>query len=174
MFSPHYQDDEPTLDFTFNTLRSPYKVDFYSPTLLPSGLGSDRAFVVLDYQPGSQLTAETSYRQLKIDMRTEKSAEGRKFFAEMWREGEKNINYDLDVQYQEVNISHDHLSYKYSSVRPMLRSTSTRDPILTSNPSLFSTQYSVHTAQAVSGTESLRSTSSLTTTRKTGSSRSSV
>jgi len=38
-------------------------------------------------------------------MRTEKSPEGRKFFAEMWREGEKNINYDLDVQYQETDAA---------------------------------------------------------------------
>ena len=71
--------------------------------LLTSSVGSDRVFVVLDYQPGTSITAETSYRQLRLEMRTEKTEEGRKFFAEMWREGEKNINYHLDVQYQEVS-----------------------------------------------------------------------
>ena len=96
------EDDESTLEFTLNTLNSPYKVDLVSP-LLTSSLGSNRMFVVVDYQPGTQLTAQTSYRDLKLEMRTGKTAEGRQFFVEMWREGEKNINYDLDVQYQEVN-----------------------------------------------------------------------
>ena len=90
---------------TFNTLNSPYKVEIVSPLLLTTSLASDRMFVRLDYQPRARLTAETSYRNLKLDMRAEKTAEGRQFFVEMWREGVRNINYDLDVQYHEVNIS---------------------------------------------------------------------
>ena len=105
------QDGESTLELTFNTLNSPYKVEIASP-LLPSSVGSDRMFVLVDYQPGTRLTAETSYRQLKLEMSTEKTAEGRKIFAEMWREGEKNIEYNLDVQYEEVNISKDYLLAK--------------------------------------------------------------
>ena len=61
--------------------------------------------MLLDYQPGTQLTAQTSYRDLKLEMRTGNTAEGREFFVEMWREGEKNINYNLDVQFQQVDIS---------------------------------------------------------------------
>ena len=104
MFNPDCQDGEGTLEFTFNTLNSPYKVEVISP-LLTSSVGADRVFVMVDYQPATSITAQTSYRQLKLEMRTEKTAEGRKFFAKMWREGEKNINYNLDVQFQQVDIS---------------------------------------------------------------------
>ena len=76
-----------------------------SPQLASTELGSDRMFLVLDYQPRTQLTVETSYKELKLEMRAEKTTEGRQFFVEMWREGVKNINYNLDVQYQEVSIN---------------------------------------------------------------------
>ena len=150
-------------------------MDLVSP-LLTDSLGSDRMFVMVDYQPGTQLTAQTSYKDLKLEMRTGKTAEGRQFFVEMWREGVKNINYDLDVEYEEVRQKYLILtiSTKYSSVRLTLRSTSTRDLILTSSPSLSSTQYSAHTAPGVSSTENLRWRSSLTTRTKTGSPPSSV
>jgi len=98
------KDGESTLEFTLNTLNSPYKVDLVTP-LLTESLGSDRMFVMVDYQPGTQLTAQTSYKDLKLEMRTGKTAEGRQFFVEMWREGAKNINYDLDVEYEETDAA---------------------------------------------------------------------
>ena len=175
MLNSDCQDDESTLEFTLNTLTSPYKVDLVSP-LLTDSLGSDRMFVMVDYQPGTQLTAQSSYKDLKLEMRTGKTAEGRQFFVEMWREGTKNINYDLDVQYEEVREKYLTLIIltKYSSVRPTLRSTSTPDLILTSSPSLSSTHYSARTAPGVSSTDNLWSTSSLTTRTKTCSPPSSV
>ena len=87
---------------TLNSLHSPYKVDIVSPQLASTELGSDRMFLVLDVKPFTKLTLETSYKRLKVEAKNEKNSAGRQVSVEMWREGESNLKYDLDVEYKKV------------------------------------------------------------------------
>ena len=89
------------MEATLNTKESPYKIELFSPALTRYG-GSDRMFLVLDVKPFTKLTLETSYKRLKLEAKNEKNSSGRQVSVEMWREGESNLKYDLDVEYKKV------------------------------------------------------------------------
>ena len=98
------QDGVTRLEFTVNTKNSPYKVDIASPALTEY-IGSDRMFLVLGVKPFTELTLETSYENLKLEVLHDKNSAGRKMSVEMMRGGVKEVDYKLDVDYDQVTLS---------------------------------------------------------------------
>ena len=85
-----------------NSRQSPYQFDLFTPALTELA-GSDRVFVRADLQPWSLLNFETSILDLKLTGKQEKTAAGRKFSVEAWKEGVPEIEADLNYTVEDLN-----------------------------------------------------------------------
>ena len=60
-------------------------------------------FLVLGLKPFTELIFETSYQSVKLKVLHEKNSAGRKLSVEMMIEGVRELDYKLDVDYDQVN-----------------------------------------------------------------------